>query len=90
MAANNNNTANTTPNVVDKEQIFGIALNEMEYRVEMFNKMTSTCFDKCIEKRYKEGELNLGETSCIDRCTSKYYQITNLVGQLLATSKPPM
>ncbi|GKA54965.1 mitochondrial import inner membrane translocase subunit TIM10-like protein [Tanacetum coccineum] len=89
MAANNNNTANATPVVVDKEQLFGMAVNEMEYRVEMFSKMTNTCFAKCVEKRYKEGELNLGETSCIDRCVSKYFQITNLVGQLLA-GKPPM
>ncbi|KAI7729693.1 hypothetical protein M8C21_000981 [Ambrosia artemisiifolia] len=33
MAANNN-----MPNALDKEQIFGMAEKEMEYRVELFNK----------------------------------------------------
>ncbi|GFZ01677.1 Tim10/DDP family zinc finger protein [Actinidia rufa] len=57
MAAANNNT----PTQLDKEQIFGMAEKEMEYRVELFNK-------------YKEAELNMGENSCIDRCVSKYWQ----------------
>ncbi|KAG9458002.1 hypothetical protein H6P81_002510 [Aristolochia fimbriata] len=72
------------------EQVLGLAMTEMEYKVEMFNKLTQTCFDKCIEKRYKEAELNMGENSCIDRCASKYFQVTNLVGQLLGANQPPM
>ena len=28
-----------------------MARSEMEYRVELFNKMTGTCFEKCTEKR---------------------------------------
>ncbi|KAL1827504.1 mitochondrial import inner membrane translocase subunit TIM10 [Apium graveolens] len=82
--------ANNSPPIVDKEQIFGMAAQEMEYRVEMFNKLTHTCFNKCVEKRYKESELNMGENTCIDRCVSKYWQVTNLIGQLLGTGKPPM
>ncbi|KAL6893777.1 hypothetical protein ACP4OV_007875 [Aristida adscensionis] len=38
---------------------------------------------------YKEAELNMGENSCIDRCVSKYWQVTNLVGQLLG-NRPQM
>ncbi|XXG57197.1 hypothetical protein AAC387_Pa03g4417 [Persea americana] len=75
---------------LDKEQIFGMAEKEMEYRVDLFNRLTQTCFDKCIEKRYKESELNMGENSCIDRCVSKYWQVTNLIGQLLGSNRPPM
>ncbi|KAA8543802.1 hypothetical protein F0562_022021 [Nyssa sinensis] len=85
MAANTN-----APAQVDKEQIFGMAEKEMEYRVELFNKLTHTCFNKCVEKRYKESELNMGENSCIDRCVSKYWQVTNLIGQLLGSNRPPM
>ncbi|KAG0466599.1 hypothetical protein HPP92_018179 [Vanilla planifolia] len=52
-------------------QLLKKAEKEMEYRVELFNKLTHTCFNKCVEKRYKESELNMGENSCIDRCVSK-------------------
>ncbi|KAK2078721.1 protein transporter tim10 [Prototheca wickerhamii] len=65
------------------EQAIAMAQQEMEYRVMLFNKMVGACFDKCIEKRYKDGELNVGENSCIDRCTSKYWQATGIVGQML-------
>ncbi|CAJ1955650.1 unnamed protein product [Sphenostylis stenocarpa] len=83
--------ANISPAAhLDKEQIFGIAEKEMEYRVELFNKMTHTCFNKCVDNRYKESELNMGENSCIDRCVSKYWHVTNLIGQLLGSGKPPM
>ncbi|KAF7146324.1 hypothetical protein RHSIM_Rhsim04G0164100 [Rhododendron simsii] len=83
--------AATNPSAAfEKEQIFGMAEKEMEYRVDMFNKLTQTCFSKCIEGRHKESELNMGENSCIDRCVSKYWQVTNLVGQLLGSNQPPM
>ncbi|BBH04703.1 Tim10/DDP family zinc finger protein, partial [Prunus dulcis] len=81
---------NNAPTAVDKEQIFGMAEKEMEYRVELFNKLTHTCFNKCVEKKYKEAELNMGENSCIDRCVSKYWHVTNLVGQLLGAGRPPI
>ncbi|XP_062190674.1 mitochondrial import inner membrane translocase subunit TIM10-like [Phragmites australis] len=77
------------PTNMQKEQMFGLAEKEMEYRVDLFNQLTQTCFDKCIEKRHKEAELNMGENSCIDRCVSKYWQVTNLVGQLLG-NQPKM
>ncbi|CAA2997042.1 mitochondrial import inner membrane translocase subunit TIM10 [Olea europaea var. sylvestris] len=83
-------SSNSPPTAIDKEQIIGMAEKEMEYRVELFNKLTHTCFNKCVEKRYKDSELNIGENSCIDRCVSKYWQVTNLIGQLLGAGRPPM
>jgi len=80
----------SAPSGLDKDQIFGMAEQEMEYRVELFNKLTKTCFEKCIERRYKESELNMGECSCVDRCVAKYWQVTSIVGQLLGSSRPPM
>ncbi|GAB4824113.1 hypothetical protein N2152v2_011159 [Parachlorella kessleri] len=53
------------------EQAMQLAQQEMDYRVELFNK-------------YKEGDLNVGENSCVDRCASKYWQVTGIVGQMLA------
>ncbi|RZB66785.1 Mitochondrial import inner membrane translocase subunit TIM10, partial [Glycine soja] len=43
--------SNISPAAFDKEQIFGMAEKEMEYRVELFNKMTQTCFKKCVDNR---------------------------------------
>ncbi|CAI0392972.1 unnamed protein product [Linum tenue] len=94
MAANNS----PLPAGVTKEQAFGMAETEMEYRVELFNRLSQTCFSKCVDKRhvssglhlyfygsrYKESELNMGENSCIDRCVSKYWLVNGLVGQMLS------
>ncbi|KAH1219175.1 Mitochondrial import inner membrane translocase subunit TIM10 [Glycine max] len=60
--------SNISPSALDKEQIFGMAEKEMEYRVELFNK-------------YKESELNMGENSCIDRCVSKYWHRSSSCNQ---------
>lgn len=73
---------------LDKEKIINMVTSEMEYRVELFNRLTHTCFNKCVEKRYKEGELHIGENSCIDRCVSKYWQVNNIVGQVLGSGRP--
>ncbi|CAM6020697.1 unnamed protein product [Sphagnum balticum] len=75
---------------VDREQIFGMAQQEMEYRVDLFNKLTQTCFDKCVERKYKEADLNVGENSCIDRCVAKYWQVTGIVGQMLGSNRSPL
>lgn len=67
-----------------------IAQQELEYRVELFNKsqtmrsnqtktsvcrMVSSCYNKCVDKRMKDQSLSVGENSCIDRCASKYWQV---------------
>ncbi|XP_042388229.1 mitochondrial import inner membrane translocase subunit TIM10-like [Zingiber officinale] len=82
--------ANNVADNIGKEQILEIAKSEIELKVDLFNRLTNVCFDKCIEKRYKESELNMGENNCIDRCVAKYWQVTNLIGQLLGPSQPSM
>ncbi|KAL9224448.1 hypothetical protein vseg_000477 [Gypsophila vaccaria] len=72
---------------LEAQKIIGTAVSDMEYRVQLFNTLSHTCFNKCVDKRYKEGELHLGEASCIDRCVSKYNQVNNMIGQLLASGK---
>ncbi|XP_051152851.1 retrovirus-related Pol polyprotein from transposon TNT 1-94 isoform X3 [Andrographis paniculata] len=64
------------PSAAERDQLIGMMEGEMEYRVEMFNKLTHTCFNKCIENKYKDSELNMGENSCIDRCVAKYRQVS--------------
>eukprot|EP00884_Botryococcus_braunii_P009055 jgi/Botrbrau1/18150/Bobra.53_1s0021.1 len=74
----------TTPDDVAKG--LKMAEQEMEYRVDLFNKMVAACYDKCTDKRHKDGDLNVGESSCLDRCCSKYWQATAIVGQKLGAA----
>jgi len=67
----------------EKAKAFDMAQLEMEYRVDLYNRMTASCFSKCMDTRYKEGDLNVGENSCVDRCAAKYWQVTGIVGQML-------
>ncbi|EPS58740.1 hypothetical protein M569_16074, partial [Genlisea aurea] len=55
-----------------------------------FTGLIFFCCVFCYVCSYKDTELNMGENSCIDRCVSKYWQVTNLVGQLLGNGRPPM
>lgn len=41
------------------------------------------CWPPPSHRRYKEGELSVGENACIDRCSNKYWQVTGIVGQML-------
>eukprot|EP00890_Picochlorum_soloecismus_P005280 jgi/Picsp_1/5753/NSC_03112-R1_mitochondrial import inner membrane translocase subunit tim10 len=75
---------------VDAQNAVQMAQQEMEYRVDLFN-------------RYKDGDLSVGENTCIDRCSSKYwqlpscpsdylndacfFQVTGIVGQLLGAQQ---
>lgn len=38
-------------------------------------RMVTSCYEKCIDKKMKDGALTVGENSCIDRCASKYWQV---------------
>ncbi|XP_050237899.1 mitochondrial import inner membrane translocase subunit TIM10 [Mercurialis annua] len=84
MAANNG-----IPAGLDKEQVMGMLGMEMEYKVELFNRLAMTCFNKCVDKKYREPELNMGENSCIDRCVSKYHLVNSIIGQMLSNGQRP-
>lgn len=45
-----------------------------------FNKMLTTCEQKCIRPEYGESDLNTGEAACIDRCVSKYVKANAMIG----------
>jgi len=48
--------------------------------------MVGSCYEKCIDKKFKDGDLNVGENSCVDRCTAKYWQSVGIVGQMLGAA----
>jgi import inner membrane translocase subunit TIM10 len=59
------------------------AQTEMEMYTVLFNKLTSSCFEKCNSRKHKEPDLQLGEMSCLDRCVAKYMDSQELVGKVL-------
>ena len=59
----------------ERAKQFAMAQMEMEYRVDLYTRMSGVCFDKCMDHKYKDGDLNVGENSCVDRCSAKYWQV---------------
>ncbi|KAJ6519600.1 Tim10/DDP family zinc finger-domain-containing protein [Mycena sanguinolenta] len=59
-----------------------MALTEMDTVTDLFNRMVSSCQNKCIA-RYAEADLSKGETVCIDRCVAKYHEVYGKVGEKL-------
>lgn len=63
----------------------------------ILHSMTSSCRQKCIPPKYKDGELTKGEAVCVDRCVAKYIEVHERVGRKLtelsvqdaALGKPP-
>ena len=39
----------------------------LQIEQDLFNKISSSCFQKCASKRHKEADLSLGEMSCTVR-----------------------
>ena len=46
-----------------------IAKTEMEMYTDLFNKISSSCFQKCASRRHRDQDLSLGEMTCTGTCT---------------------
>jgi mitochondrial import inner membrane translocase subunit TIM10 len=51
--------------------------------LDLFNKIASSCFQKCTSAKHREPDLSLGEMTCTDRCVSKYLEAQERVGAVL-------
>ncbi|CAN7137239.1 unnamed protein product, partial [Brassica rapa subsp. narinosa] len=79
-------TPNPFPAGISKEQAFSMAQTEMEYRVELFNKLAQTCFSKCVDK----SSTPLSKANTDFFLVLYIIQVNGMVGQLLSAGKPPM
>mmetsp|Transcript_5473 Transcript_5473/g.14843 ORF Transcript_5473/g.14843 Transcript_5473/m.14843 type:complete len:153 (-) Transcript_5473:400-858(-) len=59
------------------------AKTEVEMYTDLFNKISSSCFQKCSSRRHRDQDLTLGEMACTDRCVAKYLDSQQLVGAIL-------
>jgi import inner membrane translocase subunit TIM10 len=64
-----------------------LARREMSFYADLFQKMTDSCFRKCVT-RYHDGELQTGEGVCVDRCVFKYMGAVQRIGELLQEGQP--
>ncbi|XP_063681568.1 mitochondrial import inner membrane translocase subunit Tim10-like [Bolinopsis microptera] len=56
---------------------------EMDVMQDMYNRLSESCRNKCISKRYDEGDLSKAESVCLDRCAAKYLEVYERVGKKL-------
>ncbi|KIJ47327.1 hypothetical protein M422DRAFT_226449 [Sphaerobolus stellatus SS14] len=59
---------------------------QMDMMTDMFQRLSNSCFNKCVSTRYSENNLTAGESLCIDRCVAKYIDTTNKVGERMQAS----
>lgn len=75
-------TPTVNANGVNSEKI-ELAITELDTITDFFNRMVSSCHNKCIAARYAEPDLNKGESICIDRCVAKFTDVQKKVGEKL-------
>nr|ACO11654.1 Mitochondrial import inner membrane translocase subunit Tim10 [Caligus rogercresseyi] len=56
---------------------------EIEMMTDMYARLTKACHKKCIPPKYREAELQKGESVCIDRCVAKYLEVHERIGKKL-------
>ncbi|KAF3921592.1 hypothetical protein AA313_de0205644 [Arthrobotrys entomopaga] len=54
---------------------------ELEMVTDMFNRLTHSCFKKCVPREYREPDLNKGESVCLDRCVAKFFEVNVKVSE---------
>ncbi|KAF0690650.1 Aste57867_17956 [Aphanomyces stellatus] len=57
----------------EEKRVMDAIKQEAENLMHMQGQMRQICFSKCVH-RFREGDLDMGESSCDDRCVGKYLQ----------------
>lgn len=68
---------------IDQQKLQLVAELEIEMMTDMYERMTRSCQQKCITKKYKDSELSKGESVCVDRCVAKFLDIHENIGKKL-------
>jgi len=63
-----------------------MAVQELDMITDVFNRLVSSCHNKCVSPRYAEPDLNKGESVCIDRCVAKFFEVNKKVGEKLQSA----
>ncbi|THG98507.1 hypothetical protein EW145_g7415 [Phellinidium pouzarii] len=58
-----------------------LATAELDMITDVFNRLVTTCYTKCIGARFTEPDLNKGESVCTDRCVAKFFEVNKKVGE---------
>ncbi|XP_017784925.1 PREDICTED: mitochondrial import inner membrane translocase subunit Tim10 [Nicrophorus vespilloides] len=68
---------------LDAQKLQLIQELEIEMMADLYNRLTTTCYKKCIPPAYSESELAKGEAVCLDRCVAKFLDIHDRIGKKL-------
>lgn len=68
---------------LDEEKMKLVQDLEIEMMTDMYAKLSNACQKKCIPPKYREAELQKGESVCIDRCVAKYLEVHERIGKKL-------
>ncbi|OCH96585.1 hypothetical protein OBBRIDRAFT_697058, partial [Obba rivulosa] len=75
-------SGSSSSNGINQERV-DMAIQELDMITDVFNRLVSSCHNKCVNTRYAEGDLNKGESVCIDRCVAKFFEVNKKVGEKL-------
>lgn len=56
---------------------------EMEVMSDLFKRLSSACFTRCMYSEYHSSDLSRAEQLCLDRCVAKYIDAHEYVGRKL-------
>ncbi|KAF2808248.1 putative mitochondrial intermembrane space translocase subunit Tim10 [Mytilinidion resinicola] len=54
---------------------------EIDMVSDMFSRLVNSCSKKCLDRDYREPDLNKGESVCLDRCVSKFFEVNVKVSE---------